>query len=79
MAHMLVVEVNDAQFSEAMKRLDELIKNMTPALRGIGAVSYTHLDVYKRQRQYSPRSFYSPFAGFGSVAIVVDQSFFPRR
>ena len=36
MAHMLVVEVNDAQFAEAMKRLDELIKDMTPALRGIG-------------------------------------------
>lgn len=36
MAHMLVVEVNDAQFAQAMKRLDELIKDMTPALRGIG-------------------------------------------
>lgn len=36
MAHMLVVEVNDVQFAQAMKRLDDFIKDMTPALRGIG-------------------------------------------
>lgn len=36
MATMLVVEVNDAQFAQAMKRLTELMADMTPALRGIG-------------------------------------------
>ncbi|MFY3986072.1 phage virion morphogenesis protein [Achromobacter xylosoxidans] len=47
---MLVVEINDAKFAEAMARLTELARDVTPALRGIGEyLANSSRDRFKTQ------------------------------
>ena len=53
--------------SERSKRDDELFQNLFP-------VSYTHLDVYKRQQMYL-----AVFSFVGKVQVVVDSLFKYRK
>lgn len=47
---MLVVEINDAKFAQAMARLAELARDVTPALRGIGEyLANSSRDRFKTQ------------------------------
>ena len=52
---VFVVEKIACSRIDTIVPIEEVIEQTVTGLKGIGAVSYTHLDVYKRQHQHQEK------------------------
>lgn len=70
---MLIVEIDDAKFVQAMARLAELARDMTPALRGIGEyLANSSRDRFKTQTA-PDGSAWAPLSKWYELAKPVNQ------
>ena len=47
-------------------------ERIVPLVKGVNPVSYTHLDVYKRQEHFDPLAFAGTNAGLATLFVVIE-------